>query len=81
VVMDGTERTAGMGIPGRGKCGRGWVRVVAARTGSFCGKAMTADDIYTVAGDGTSGFAGDGGPAIMAELSPRRWGWMAQGTC
>jgi len=44
------------------------VRVVAARTGTFYGQAMTAGDIYTVAGDGTSGFSGDGGPATSAEL-------------
>jgi len=29
---------------------------------------MTAGDIYTVAGDGTGGFSGDGGPAASAEL-------------
>ncbi len=49
------------------------VRVVAARTGRFYGQAMTAGDIYTVAGDGKTGFAGDGGPATHAELfDPRR---------
>src|SRR6266702_581127 len=51
----------------------GRVRVVAASTGTFYGQAMTAGDIYTVAGTGTLGFAGDGGPATGAELSsPRR---------
>jgi sugar lactone lactonase YvrE len=44
------------------------VRVVAARTGRFYGQAMTGGDIYTVAGDGTAGFAGDGGTATHAEL-------------
>src|SRR5262249_59497987 len=44
------------------------IRVVAARTGTFYGQAMTAGDIYTVAGNGTPGFAGDGGSAISAEL-------------
>jgi trimeric autotransporter adhesin len=44
------------------------IRVVAATTGSFYGIAMTAGDIYSVAGNGTGGFAGDGGPAAQAEL-------------
>jgi DNA-binding beta-propeller fold protein YncE len=30
---------------------------------------MTAGGIYTVAGDGTSGFSGDKGPATSAELN------------
>ncbi|HEX9032009.1 MAG TPA: hypothetical protein VF834_09200 [Streptosporangiaceae bacterium] len=45
------------------------IRVVAAHSGMFYGRSMTAGDIYTVAGDGTAGFAGDGGPATSAELS------------
>src|SRR5215467_1921577 len=44
------------------------VRVVAGHNGTFYGRAMTAGHIYTVAGDGTGGFAGDGGPAAGAEL-------------
>src|SRR5262249_55770657 len=44
------------------------IRVVAARTGTFYGQAMTTGDIYTVTGTGTAGFAGDGGPATSAEL-------------
>src|SRR4029077_5882185 len=44
------------------------VRVVAASAGSFYGTAMRARHIYTVAGDGKGGFAGDGGPATSAKL-------------
>ena len=44
------------------------IRVVAVKTGTFYGQAMTAGDIYTVAGGGTSGL-GDGGPATKAQLS------------
>jgi len=44
------------------------IRVVAERTGTFYGQPMTAGDIYTVAGNGTQGFSGDGGPATSAEL-------------
>jgi trimeric autotransporter adhesin len=43
--------------------------MVAARSGTFYGQAMTGGDIYTVAGDGTQGFSGDGGPATSAELN------------
>ncbi|HLX49825.1 MAG TPA: hypothetical protein VKS82_15960 [Streptosporangiaceae bacterium] len=45
------------------------VRVVAEHTGTFYGRTMTAGDVYTVAGDGTAGFSGDGGPATAAELN------------
>jgi DNA-binding beta-propeller fold protein YncE len=44
------------------------IRVVATSTGRFYGRAMTAGDIYSVAGSGAAGFSGDGGPAISAEL-------------
>ena len=48
--------------------GNSRIRVVAATTGTFYGQAMTKGDIYTVAGNGTQGYSGDGGPATGAEL-------------
>lgn len=45
------------------------IRVVAAETGSLYGVAMTAGDIYTVAGTGSPGFSGDGGPATSATFN------------
>src|SRR5262249_27290420 len=47
----------------------GRIRVVATTSGTFYGKAMKAGDIYTVAGNGTQGFSGDGGPATKAGIS------------
>jgi hypothetical protein len=49
--------------------GNSRIRVVAAHTGTFYGQALTAGDIYTVAGTGVRGFSGDGGPATGAELN------------
>jgi hypothetical protein len=48
--------------------GNNRVRVAAASSGTFYGQQMTTGDIYTVAGTGTRGFTGDGGPATSAEL-------------
>ena len=42
---------------------------MAGVTGTFYGQQMTAGDIYTVAGTGTAGYTGDGGPAASARLS------------
>jgi trimeric autotransporter adhesin len=49
------------------------VRVIAEDTGRFYGRAMTARDIYTIAGTGTAGFSGDGGPGTHAELNQPNW--------
>jgi hypothetical protein len=48
--------------------GSNTVRVVAGQTGTFYGRAMTSGDIYTVAGNGHPGYAGDGGPAATSQL-------------
>src|SRR6185437_610011 len=53
------------------------VRVLAARSGDFYGRKMTAGHSYTVAGNGQVFFSGDGGPAILAQLQPGTGG--AQG--
>jgi hypothetical protein len=44
------------------------IRVLAAAVGTFYGQAMTAGDIYTIAGNGSAGFSGDGGPATATGL-------------
>lgn len=49
------------------------VREIPAASGTQWGRAMTANDIYTIAGNpavaGTGGSSGDGGPATSAELN------------
>ncbi len=45
-------------------------------------RPMTAGNIYTVAGGGTGGFSGDGGPAIHAGLEfPQGSRWRPTATC
>ena len=43
--------------------------MIAVRSGRFYGQAMTAGNVYTIAGDGGQGDSGDGGPALKAELN------------
>ena len=49
------------------------VREIPAASGTQWGRALTANDIYTIAGDpsvaGTGGSSGDGGPATSAQLN------------
>ena len=45
------------------------IRVVATTTGTYYSVSMTSGDIYTVAGNGTLGYGGDGISAVNAELS------------
>jgi len=44
------------------------VRVLAARNATVYGRAMTAGHLYTVAGTGVCGSAGQGGPVAAAQL-------------
>jgi hypothetical protein len=74
----GPARSAGFGgvegvaLDGTGDLfiadGSGRIREVPATSGTDFGMAMSAGDIYTVAGDGTPGFSGDGGPAVSAGI-------------
>jgi NHL repeat len=68
------NNAVGVAVDGSGNLvisdlGNNVIRVVAETSGTFYGQAMTAGDIYTVAGDHTPGFGGDGGPATSAELN------------
>ena len=49
--------------------GNNVIRFVPSASGTYFGHAMTADDIYTVAGNGTEGYTGNGGPGTSAELN------------
>lgn len=44
------------------------IRLVTKDAGTFYGAVREADTIYTVVGTGSSGYTGDGGPAVSAPL-------------
>jgi sugar lactone lactonase YvrE len=44
------------------------VKLIAARTGTFYGIRAVTGRVYAVAGNGQTGFSGDGGPAVRASL-------------
>lgn len=46
------------------------VRIIAVTSGRFYGQPMIAGDIYTIAGTGTCGSAGNGADATRAETCP-----------
>ncbi len=45
------------------------LRFLPAQTGVYFGQAMTAGDIYIIAGNGNYGYSGDGGRAVDAALA------------
>src|SRR5258708_33326522 len=63
-----------LGVDGTGNLyisdwGNNRIREVPVTTGSQRAQSMTRYDIYTIAGNGTAGLAGDGGPATSASLN------------
>jgi len=44
------------------------IRMVPVQNGTNYGVAMTANNIYTIAGTGTGGYAGDGAAATSAQI-------------
>src|SRR5205814_3554232 len=65
---------SGVAVDGAGNlvvadAGNSRVRVVAKSAGTSYGISMTAGDIYTVAGNGTYSYFGDGGAATSAEFA------------
>jgi hypothetical protein len=47
------------------------IRIMPQQSGTYFGRAMAANRVYTIAGNGSAGFSGDDGPAINASASPR----------
>ena len=58
------------------------VRLVPSRSGTFYGQAVKAGHIYTMAGNGTGGFRGDGYKATSAWCRPpTAWRSTRPATC
>jgi sugar lactone lactonase YvrE len=45
------------------------LRCIAASNGTFYNQAMKLGSVYTIAGNGTAGSEGDGGPALAGQLN------------
>jgi hypothetical protein len=45
------------------------VRFVPKTSGTYFGQSMTANSIYTIAGNGTGAYGGDGGPATAGQIN------------
>ena len=70
-----------------GDSGNNMIRFVSNATGTYDGMSVKTGDIYTVAGNGAAGYAGNGGRATAASSTPRpmsasdlREGWSSPTT-
>ena len=45
------------------------IRMIPKTNGTYFGQAMTANNIYTIAGNGIAGYSGDGGISTAAKLN------------
>ena len=73
-AMMSLEPITGIAVDGSGNVAfpdadNGEIRMVAASTGSYQGRAVQAGDIYDIAGNGNAAFGGDGNPALKAALN------------